>query len=103
MQTDLKADRPLIGALPTFRPSKVWVLLWNKSQNALHIETLDNTLRSDIDAFLENRRMDYVPLIVGDEDVIDAMADSVRETVLVRASEQFLGRLDRKLVAINGR
>jgi hypothetical protein len=75
----------LVSAALPFKPRQTWVLLWSQSQNALHVETLDEMLKSNHDAFLEDRRMDYVPLYVGDEDTVDDMAKVVRPTMIARA------------------
>ena len=63
-----------------------WVLLWSQSQCALHVERLRDTFRSNTDAFLEDRRMDYVPLVIGTRQEVDIAADAARPTVYARDS-----------------
>jgi len=65
----------------------VWVVLWSQSQNALHVERLSDMVESNRTAFLENRRMDYVPLGVGSRAEIESIANEVRPTVYARAEE----------------
>ena len=84
MQTTIDDKRPLLIEHPLLQVSEIYVLLWSQSQNALHVETLDATFKSNADAFLEERRMDYVPLIIGDRDVVDEMAMAVRPTLSAR-------------------
>jgi len=71
------------GATPLPRPP-VWVLLWSQSQNALHVETVDDMLTANRKAYSEDRRMDYVPVCIGPEDVVRQMADAIRNTVHTR-------------------
>jgi len=66
-----------------FRPD-LWVLLWSQSQNALHVEPLARMLDSNRAAYAENRRMDYVPLVLGTKDLIQGVANSVRGTLAAR-------------------
>jgi hypothetical protein len=67
------------GADPT-----VWALLWSQSQNALHVERLTDMQQTNVDAFRENRRMDYVPLFIGSRAVVDIVAKAVRPIVHAR-------------------
>lgn len=71
---------------PALRPRDVWVLLWSQRQGCLHIETLDRTFKSNWAAFAEDRSMDYVPLIIGDRELIDAQADELHALIDDRAA-----------------
>lgn len=75
---------PLLADHPGFDPEKVRVLLWSKSQNALHQESLADMLQANSEAFHADRQMDYVPLIMGDQAVVDEMARIVRPVVHAR-------------------
>jgi hypothetical protein len=55
-----------------------WVLLWSQSQCAYHIERFDDMLRANLQAYHENRRMDYVPIWVGTEAECDKAAEAGR-------------------------
>ena len=58
--------------------NELWNLLWSRSQQAFHIEQVKYTVRTNQSAFLANRRMDYVTLLVGTEDECHAEADFLR-------------------------
>lgn len=75
----------MLAEHPTLRPTEIWVLLWSKSQCALHIETLDRTFCTNAAAFADDRRMDYVVIMAGDRELVDAFADRLRPTVNNRA------------------
>lgn len=64
---------------------EVWALLWSRSQNALHIESLSDMQRANLDAFADNRRMDYVPLQIGSRDAVDMAAAAIRPICHARA------------------
>lgn len=63
----------------------LWVLLWSQSQNALHLEPLEDMQKANVEAFTENRRMDYVPLHVGTRESVHAAAEDVRPICRARA------------------
>lgn len=71
-------------------PAEQWVLLWSQSANAFHVEPLSDMLDSNRRAYLENRRMDYVPLIVDARDIVDKTADACRSTLHRRADGSHL-------------
>ncbi|OUM01769.1 hypothetical protein A8M77_14500 [Variovorax sp. JS1663] len=50
----------------------------------LHIETLDDMLNSHMQAFADDRDMQYVPLLIGDREVIDKAAAAVTPKVAER-------------------
>jgi hypothetical protein len=79
------APRLPVGPIHILDVPEVWVLLWSQSQNALHIEKVGDMQRTNIDAFAENRRMDYVMLAMGNRDAVDAAADTVRPVVHARS------------------
>ena len=72
------------NALQVLAAPEIWVLLWSHSQNALHIEPLTEMHRSNLEAFNENRSMDYVPLQIGSRADVDWAADHVRPAVHAR-------------------
>ena len=47
------------------KDSRVWNVLWSYRQNALHVETMDQTLREGLDALQENRETQYVLVAAG--------------------------------------
>ncbi len=77
-------NRPLLADHPTLNPSEVWVLLWSQRQGLLHIETLEQMFQNHGAAYRENRDLQYIPLLIGDRDVIDAAADVIRPTLAER-------------------
>lgn len=88
----MRPRKAMLTDHPTLRPTDIWVLLWSKSQCALHIETLDRTFRANAEAFSQDRRMDYVVLMAGDRELVDEIADLVRPTVMRRANERDAAR-----------
>lgn len=64
--------------------SKQFVLLWSKSQNAIHVESLEDMLSSNRAAYKENRATDYVPLYVGERALIDSAAGFCHATLVGR-------------------
>lgn len=75
---------PLFAEHPTFDPSKVWVLLWSQQQKMLHIETLEAMLANHREAFRRNLATEYIPLVIGDEDVVERAADAIRPAMEAR-------------------
>lgn len=75
---------PLFQAFPEFDTRTVWVLLWSQQQGFLHIETLDEMLQSHARAFREDRALQYIPLVIGDREVIDAAVAKIRPIVAER-------------------
>lgn len=69
----------ILAAVP-----EVWVLCWSHSQNALHVELLAEMLRTNVEAFHENRSLDYVPLQIGTRADVDWAANHVRPAVYAR-------------------
>lgn len=61
-----------------------WVLLWSQSQNAFHIERLEDTLAKNRVAYREDRRMDYVPLVMGSKEFVSSNADFCHGTLAGR-------------------
>lgn len=64
--------------------SKQFVLCWSKSQNAVHIESLEDMLSSNRAAYKDNRATDYIPLYVGDKALIDSAAGFCHATLVGR-------------------
>jgi hypothetical protein len=60
------------------------VLLWSQSQNALHIETIEEMLEANRNALEENRRMDYVPIFIGSDDECHKAATGMRKVMHAR-------------------
>ena len=89
--------QPLLAEHPTFDPSKVWVLMWSQPQGMLHIETLAEMLRSNLRAFIANRPMDYVALLIGNYDDCRAAANEVqvlKDRVAAEGRKSVIGRMD---------
>ena len=57
------------------------VLLWSHSQCAMHIETVQEMLQTNATALVQDRRMDYVPIVFGTSEVCHEAADRVRATL----------------------
>lgn len=64
--------------------SKQWALLWSQSQNALHIETLDQMASANRKAYQDNRPTDFVPIYIGAREHIDAAAGFCHQTLAGR-------------------
>lgn len=79
--------------------SEQWVLLWSQSQNATHIERLEDMLSSNREAYRDNRRTDYVALFVGERGHVDAAALHCQSTLMGRYLEQPI--VARQAVPIN--
>ena len=69
---------------PPLSQSSHWVMLWSQSQNALHIEPVARMLQANRSAYVDNRRMDYVPLLIDRKELVEGVADSVRNTLRQR-------------------
>ncbi len=54
------------------------VLLWSQSQCAMHIEPVSSMLTHNRRAYVEDRRMDYVPIAFGTREECDAAASRLR-------------------------
>jgi hypothetical protein len=78
-----------------------YALLWSQSQNALHIETVAELLKTDADAFKENRRMDYVPMYFGTDDDCHVFARELRP--ILRDREENRSATERVVDVIVGR
>ncbi|WP_295539246.1 hypothetical protein [uncultured Pseudacidovorax sp.] len=68
--------------------SGLWVLLWSQSQNALHVEPLERMIAANRAAYTDDRRMDYVPLVIGERAQVDATATACRHTIMDRAERR---------------
>ena len=64
------------------------VLLWSQSQCALHIETVQDMLAENASAFAEDRRMDYVPIVIGTEEECRNAAEAIRPTLQERQAQK---------------
>lgn len=64
--------------------SEQWVLLWSQSQNAIHVERLEDCLSKNRQAYQDNRRSDYVPIYVGERGNVSAAASHCSNTLLDR-------------------
>ena len=60
------------------------VLLWSQSQCAFHIEPVGDMLKENGNAFAEDRRMDYVPIVFGTHEECHDAADRLRDTLHAR-------------------
>jgi hypothetical protein len=63
----------------------LFVLLWSHEQNAMHIETLDETFSKNRRAYSENKPGDYRVLMIGYREEVDAAARSCRQTTTRRS------------------
>lgn len=60
--------------------NEIYVLLWSRSQNALHIETLNETEQSGLRSYRENNANDCIVLWVADSyEKVSAAAKTLRE------------------------
>jgi len=82
--------------------SKQWVLLWSQSQNALHIETVEQMTSRGRKAYQENRRSDYVAIYVGERAHIDAAAGFCHQTLAQRQDEANLRKPDLAHAHVSG-
>jgi hypothetical protein len=64
-----------------------WVLLWSRSQNALHIEQFDSMLSNNRSAYRDDLESDYLPIAVGTQHDVDACAAHCRATLLARRED----------------
>lgn len=67
-----------------------WALLWSRSQNVLHFETLVDHIKANRTAYAENRPGDYRLLLIGTRGEVEATAASIKPTLTKRqqAEEQ---------------
>lgn len=61
-----------------------YTLLWSQSQGALHIEPITDMLTENHQAFVDDRRMDYVPIAFGSQEQCREIAEQVRPTLRER-------------------
>lgn len=61
-----------------------WALLWSQSQCALHIETVEEMLSRNRQAYAADKCMDYVPIAFGSRALCDEIASKVRHTLRER-------------------
>lgn len=54
-----------------------WALLWSQSQCAMHIETVEEMLSRNRQAYAANKCMDYVPIVFGSRELCDQIAGRV--------------------------
>ena len=85
--------QPLLAEHPTFDPSKVWVLMWSQQQGMLHIETLAEMLSNHLGAFRMDLATEYVPLVIGDEFVVEQAAGAIRYTMAKRHDAKHKGEV----------
>lgn len=88
MNTPTSPTRALSPVQPSqggpLQRSAFWVLLWSQSQNALHVEPVEDMLSSNRQAYSEDRRTDYVPVCIDHEEVVHQVADAIRHTMRAR-------------------
>jgi hypothetical protein len=65
-------------SLHVLNTPEIWVLLWSQSQNALHVERLSDMQKTNLEAFSDNRRLDYVALQIGSREAVDVASNAVR-------------------------
>jgi len=61
-----------------------YVLEWSQQQNAFHIQTLDNLLKTNAKCFAANKAHQYMTLLIGSEDECSKAANELRDTLKVR-------------------
>lgn len=74
--------------MPAITIPTVHALLWSQSQCALHIEPVSDMLSENRQAYADDRRMDYVPIYIGDEGECRTAADAVRVTMRARQARR---------------
>lgn len=84
--------KPLLAAHPTLDAGQVWVLLWCQSSGHTHIETLDAMFKAHARAFRENTQLRFIPLLLGDRDVVDAAVVAMRPILAARIGDSLKGR-----------
>lgn len=62
-------------------PNQTHVLLWSQSQSAMHIEPAAEMLKKNRQAFLVNRRNDYLPIVYGNLEYCRRVAERMRPIV----------------------
>lgn len=64
----------------TIPTTGLYVLEWSQSQNALHIQPLDKSLRDARERFSVNKAApnDFTILFLGEQDEVQKMAESIR-------------------------
>lgn len=67
---------------------EIWVLLWSQSQCALHVESLRDMQRANLEALHDDRRMDYVPLLIAAREEVDEAAEAIRPLIRKRQEER---------------
>ena len=97
MQTITTIDdkRPLLLEHPSLDVRRVWVLCWSQAQGCIHIETLDDMLAKHAQAFSEDHELQYIPLLLGDREVIDCLADTIRGKVAARYEARIARQAER--------
>jgi hypothetical protein len=80
--------QPLFAAHPTFDPKDAWVLLWSRSQCALHVEPVADMLKENRSAYADDRRMDYVPIHIGTKQECHDLARAIRNTMRTRQKQK---------------
>lgn len=64
------------------------VLLWSQRQNALHIETLDQHLSLNRQAYRDNQGGDYRVMFIGTREEVDNAATALRNTISDRSKHR---------------
>lgn len=70
-----------------------WVLLWSQSQCAVHIESVQDMLKSNRRAYTEDRRKDFVPVFFGQREACDSISLAIRGTMRERQEQRPQGRI----------
>lgn len=66
-------------------PRELYALLWSRSQDALHIEPLAETISTGQRFLAEDRGNDFIPIAVGSRAQCDRRAQGARELLMQRA------------------
>lgn len=64
---------------------EIYALLWSRSSNCFHIESLADTARNGMRFFSRDARNDYLLLAFGSRQEMQDRADELRPTITERA------------------
>lgn len=71
---------------------QMWVLLWSKRQNCLHLEPVAKWLSKNRTAYRDDADLtDYHPLYIGDKATCEQTANAVRGTLREREAAHVAG------------
>ncbi len=65
-----------------------YVLVWSKKENALRIESMEQMLSRNREAYRDDSGNDFLPIATGDMPTLLMAAESVRRTLAERETER---------------